>query len=274
MSSALAVTAMLSALAVRGWQRGAAIATSVDRTAAARMFLPDVADPGRYGDLRDVRIVDDRGIETPYALEPRTHEVAFAPDTHAAAFFAQRYVADLGAPPAAALQIRFAAATPAFARVLLIESSDDGSAWRTIVSRTVARDALGDAHLQIALGRERARWWRVTVGDALDVPLANVRITLTAQRHALQFTAGAGRRYALAFDGPDVPLPNYHVRVSAQPMQFADVDAVVALDAPEHIASAAIAPPAHRLPAWLLTAAFSLLVAALGGYSVRLLRQR
>jgi hypothetical protein len=275
MSSALAVTAMLSALAVRGWQRGAAIDTSIDRTASTLVVLPAAADPGRYGDLRDVRLIDDRGIETPYALAPRAHESAFARDTDAARLLRQRYIADLGDPPAAASSVRLRTATPAFARVLTVECSNDRVTWRTVERRTLTRDARGDAHLEISLGGERARWWRATIGDAADVPLADVHVALVTQRHALRFTAEAQRRYALAFDGPHVPVPLYDLPTPPTSTQTAAIETPIALhaDSPRREAAPS-SPPQPTIPAWTSTAAFVTLVVALGTYSARLLRQR
>ena len=270
----------LAALIGHGWRAGAELDVSHVRAAYARVRLPIAVDPTPDGDYHDLRIVDQNGVEIPYAVDPGSAKTRFpivvaqtrTADCCVADRGTQRYTVDLRAENAAIAAVRFDTATPAFAREVAIERSDDGVTWSPVTSERITRFAYGSPHLQIGTGEERARRWRVTIRSGDDLPLAAVRVSLLAQPHDLVFPVESGRRYALLFGAPTLGAPTYdlgerlvHDGWRSDP---ASLGPILTLSIP----TATHEERRESLPGWSTSAGFGVLIVALAGFALHLLR--
>ena len=267
----------------------AALDVSAVRAPYARARIPVAADPAPGGDYRDLRVRDDRGKEIPYALDPgprtwRTVEERAAPsDTPASDPATQIARVDLGTPNAVA-SVRIATTTPAFARDVLVERSDDDATWSTVTNGRVERFREGAPHLTLVTDEQRARYWRVIVDDRDDAALDDLRVVLLVQAHEVVFPVVRGRHYALAFGDPNLDAPVYDLPVRLAHEHWlaerASVGRVVELRrrTPDELASAARragiapAPAAGGTPAWLTPVAFGAAVVVLALFALRLAR--
>jgi Protein of unknown function (DUF3999) len=267
----------------------AALDVSAVRAPYARVQIPLAADPTPAHDYADLRVHDDRGAEIPYALDPRppsprTVAVRSAGfERPADARTVQRAVLDLGVSHLTLTTLHFRTATPSFARELSIEHSDDGATWTSDGSQHIWRFSDGDALLVADIDDGRARYWRVSIDDGDDAPLANLRVTLYARAHEIVFPVLRGRRYALTFGDPALTAPAYDLPARLQHERWrADVASagrVVALR-PRRSGAPGLAPPARapaaaessQGPAWLVPVAFGGAVVLLAAFALRLTR--
>jgi hypothetical protein len=246
--------------------------------ASLRLCAPPDATP--EGDYHDLRIVDQNGVEIPYVIDPGFGKTRFPivvartqeADRFAADPGTQRYSVDLRAANAAIAAVRVDAATPAFARDVIVERSDDGRTWSAVTSGRITRFAYGPSHLDVATGEERGRWWRVTIRSGDDLPLAGVRVALLAHPHDLVFPVESGRRYVLGFSAPALGAPTYdlgeRLRHDAWRSGPATLGPIVALAGPPDQVQA---DRGGRVPGWVTAAAFGAIIVALGGFALRLL---
>jgi hypothetical protein len=150
-------------------------AAPAKRPRYVRVRLPLEVDPGATGEYADLRVVDDRGAETPYALDPqraqpdrlrsvRMIDTGFVPHRYSQA------VLDLGADRAAdtvILQVD-GAKRPAYFERVTIEASDDRKTWRIVradaIVYYVAEDG-GRGNQTVRFPESDSRWLRVRVAD-------------------------------------------------------------------------------------------------------------
>ena len=150
-------------------------AAPASRPRYVRVRLPLSVDPGPDGAYADLRVVDDRGAETPFALDPeRAHEsparrvrvidTGFVPHRYSQA------VLDLGPHPLAdtvTIEVDTAKRPTYFERVT-VEASDDRSTWRIVRGDAIVyrvADDNGRGNQTIAFPESEARWLRVRVAD-------------------------------------------------------------------------------------------------------------
>ncbi|MDB5070855.1 MAG: hypothetical protein JWM87_1966 [Candidatus Eremiobacteraeota bacterium] len=268
----------------------AALDVSAVRAPYARVHIPVAADPTPDHNYRDLRVRDDRGVEIPYALDPRPpdpHTVAVRTagfERPADAPAVQRATLDLSASNLAVASLRFDTSTPAFARDVLIEHSDDGATWSGNVTERISRFRVGTPHLALDVADGSARFWRVSIDDRDDAPLENLRVTLYATAHEIVFPVVRGRRYALTFGDPGPAAPVYDLPARLEHERWradtASVRRVVALS-PRSSDVPAVSPPARAAPAaraspeappWLVPVAFGAAVVVLAAFALRLTR--
>ncbi len=174
------------AAAWNAWTSVTAVsAAPANRPRFVRLRLPLTIDPGPDGAYADLRVVDDRGAETPYALDPeraRTPRRLRMTDT---GFVPHRYtqaVLDFGERPRAdtvTLEVDTAQRPTYFERVSL-EASDDHVTWRIVrgdaIVYRVADDG-GRGNQTIAFPESDSRWVRVRIADPrAPFPLTGARI--------------------------------------------------------------------------------------------------
>jgi hypothetical protein len=267
----------------------AALDVSAVRAPYARVRIPVAADPTPDRDYRDLRVRNDRGDDVPYALDPRppwprTVAVRSAGfERPADAPTVQRATFDLSASNLAVTSLRFDTSTPAFARDVLIEHGDDGATWIADANDRISRFRQGAANVVIDVADGRARFWRVSVDDRDDAPLANLRVTLYASAHEIVFPVVRGRRYALTFGDPELAAPVYDLPARLQHERWradtASAGRVVTLsrrssDVPagSQPARASAADASSTAPAWLVPVAFTAAVVVLAAFALRLTR--
>jgi hypothetical protein len=255
----------------------------------ARVRLPAFLDPGPRGDYGDLRVRDDRGREIPYALDPRgdgTALVAIARSDFVVRADddpnEQRAVLELANANTALEKVRMGSGTEAFARVVRLERSDDGTTWTGVAGGRAERYPDGEAQLEFDAHGERARFWRVSVDDADDLPLAALTVTLYAHEHTIVFPIARGRRYALTFGDPDREAPSYDLsailrndRRRAQPASLGPLVKLSSAPAVKPRFPVAPSPPAERrrrIGERLPALAFGIVVCVLGWFALRLLR--
>jgi hypothetical protein len=166
--------------------------------------------------------------------------------------------------------VEFSAPRAAFARTAAAEWSDDGRAWTSAGDGTIAQFADGGSALSIGLAPQTARYWRVTVHNGNDVPVAGLHPLLLGIAHDAVFSAGTGRSYRLLSGNPAASAPTYDL-----PARLAHSD-WTAQAAPTEAAIANGAyrdrrPIGERFP-WLLSAGLILVAIALGGIAIRTIR--
>jgi hypothetical protein len=143
-----------------------------ERPVWAALDLPQQIDPGANGGYDDLRIVDDRGEETPYVLDPQcasiptrsvaVSDVGFVPGRYTEALL------DSGTSSAQYSGVSIGTTNDTYFDRVDVAISDDRVTWRE-----VRRDALiyrvadsGDPGTQtISITPARARWIRVRVHD-------------------------------------------------------------------------------------------------------------
>ncbi|HEY0614652.1 MAG TPA: DUF3999 family protein [Candidatus Elarobacter sp.] len=186
------------------------------RAPYARVRSPVAADPTDGGDYGDLRVRDERGAEIPYALDP--HGSGAAPLVVAARAASagaddgtgmQRVTIDVPAPHLPIARLRFETKTDVFARSVFVERSDDGETWSPVARDRVARYPNGDVHLEVDTAGDRARFWRVTIDDRDDAPLAGLRVAALTRAHEVVFPVARGHRYLLTFGDPALEAPSY-----------------------------------------------------------------
>jgi hypothetical protein len=151
-------------------------AAPANRPRFVRVRLPLAVDPGPDGEYGDLRVVDDRGAETPYAIDPQH---AAQPDALRAVrmvdtgFVPHRYsqaVLDLGnGPPADTVILQVdSPKLPTYLERVTIEASDDRKVWRIVrdgaIVYNVADDG-GRGNQTVRFPESASRWLRVRVAD-------------------------------------------------------------------------------------------------------------
>ena len=131
-------------------------------------------DTGEDGAYPAVRIVDDAGTETPFAIDPDRatppnaralplSDTGFVPGSYSQA------VIDLGADPVLHDGVRIVTTRETYLEHVRVESSDDQTTWRAArgpaVIYQVAGDAADSGNQTISFPATRSRWLRLRVLD-------------------------------------------------------------------------------------------------------------
>ena len=262
------------------------VGVSEPRAPYARVRLPVAVDPSPAGDYRDLRVRDDRGAEIPYVLDPdgvsaETLVAASAPanERPADAPSSQRASIVLPNDHLEIAGARVATATPAFARDVTVECSDDGETWIVAARDRVTRFRGSEPHLAFATDWRRARRWRVTIDDRDDAPLAQARVTLLARAHEIVFPIARGRRYTLTWGDPALEPPSYDLATVLRHQPWRAQRATPGRVVTSAAATISTAPSSgarrgapERAPAWLPAAGFTAAVVALVVFALGLLR--
>ncbi|HYW53794.1 MAG TPA: DUF3999 family protein [Dongiaceae bacterium] len=150
-------------------------AAPANRPRFVRVRLPLAVNPGPDGEYADLRVVDDRGAETPYAIDPqhappdglravRMVDTGFVPHRYTQA------VLDLGNGPAAdtvMLQVD-TPKLPTYLERVTIEASDDRKTWRIVRDGAIVYDVADDGgrgNQTVRFPESSSRWLRVRVAD-------------------------------------------------------------------------------------------------------------
>lgn len=124
------------------------------------------------------------------------------------------WTADLGGHGAPVTEVHFEVAPMEFVRCVDLSASDEQKEWSTFGSGQIYRFHQGDKvqeqmTVPIAYGGTGRRYWRVTVENGNDAPLANVSVRLyTTPRHVV-FEQQPGRSYSLIYGQERVQAAEY-----------------------------------------------------------------
>jgi Protein of unknown function (DUF3999) len=124
------------------------------------------------------------------------------------------WTADLGWHSAPATEVHFEVAPMEFVRCVDLSASDDKKEWNTIASGQIYRFHQGDKvqkqlTVPISYGGATGRYWRVTVENGNDAPLANASVRLyTTPRHVV-FEQQPGKSYSLIYGQERVQAAEY-----------------------------------------------------------------
>jgi Protein of unknown function (DUF3999) len=122
--------------------------------------------------------------------------------------------ADLETAALPVSEIRFEVAPSEFVRCVYVSASDDKKEWNTIASGQIYRFHQGDKvqeqlTVPISYGGATGRYWRVTVENGNDAPLANGSVRLyTTPRHVV-FEQQPGKGYSLIYGQERVQAAEY-----------------------------------------------------------------
>jgi Protein of unknown function (DUF3999) len=114
------------------------------------------------------------------------------------------WIADLGGAGLPVSEVRFDVAPMEFVRSVNVAASDDQKEWSTFACGQVYRFHQGDKvqeqlTVPIAYGGTGRRYWRVTVENGNDAPLASASVRLyTTPRHIV-FEQQPGKSYSLIY---------------------------------------------------------------------------
>jgi uncharacterized protein DUF3999 len=120
-----------------------------------------------------------------------------------------RIAYDFGAENIPVSSIRFASATPAFYRTVEVSASDDQDTWNDVGQGDIYRDPRAGTSLSVQFPEARGRYWRLTVYDRNDRPLASLQAALLATPRYVAFRAEPNERYWLIFGNADASSPQY-----------------------------------------------------------------
>lgn len=171
----------------------------------------------------------------------------------------QQCVIDLAAADVGAEAALIESEQPRFSRSVTVESSADLKTWTSAGEGTVERFASGLPSVRIVFGERYARYWRVTVENGNDAPLASARATMLGRRRTIVWEARPEHHYRLLGGNPEAVAPQYDL---GERLARENWTSVVLPTAPAQIGPARNLPWNQRFP-WslnLLLAAASLVV--------------
>jgi Protein of unknown function (DUF3999) len=183
----------------------------VSATAYVRVPL-DALDTGEDGAYPGVRIVDDAGTETPFAIDPNretpsNERTLSITDTGFVRGSYSQAVIDFGPQQVLHNGVRIATTRDTYLEHVSVESSDDQTAWRAARGDAVIYQVAGDApdsgNQTISFPATRSRWLRLRVLDPSQAfPISTAYEDTRPPREALADVApllvatadGAGRQ--------------------------------------------------------------------------------
>jgi Protein of unknown function (DUF3999) len=124
------------------------------------------------------------------------------------------WTADLGGRSAPVTEVRFEVGPVEFVRCVNLSASDDKKEWSTLASGQIYRFHQGDKvqeqlTVPLAYGGAGHRYWRVSVENGNDAPLANASVRLyTTPRHVV-FEQQPGKSYLLLYGQERVRAAEY-----------------------------------------------------------------
>ena len=123
------------------------------------------------------------------------------------------WTADLSTGAYPISEVRFSTGTPEFYRAVRISGSNDGQEWVYLASGTIYRYSQGKT-LRESLGIEFPespgyRFSRVTIVNANDAPLSNLRIALFAAPRKLLFKQEPAEHYRIVYGHERASSPQY-----------------------------------------------------------------
>jgi len=171
-------------------------------------------------------------------------------------------------------EVRFDTAQPEFLRPVVVESSEDGARWQRESSGEIYRmTERGQPRtaLNVRVPEKSAAYWRITVHNRNDAPLADLQPVLQTVPRRVVFRPELGRSYRLVFGNPRATRPQYEL---ARLVDASALDAATTArlgDARPNASYADPAPWTERHPE-VLWSALGVALAAVGFLAVRTLR--
>jgi hypothetical protein len=171
-------------------------------------------------------------------------------------------------------EVRFDTAQPEFLRPVAVESSDDGTRWQRESSGEIYRmteRGQPRAALNVRVREKSAAYWRITVHNRNDVPLADLHPVLETVPRRVIFRPELGRAYRLVYGNPRATRPQYELArlIDASALDTATIAKLG--DAQQNASYTDPAPWTERHPV-VLWSALGVALAGLGVLAVRTLQ--
>jgi len=167
--------------------------------------------------------------------------------------------------------IRLDTATANFSRDVALEKSGDGLNWSPVGEARLERTPGGDRRT-MPIDEAQARYWRVTIENGNDAPLARPAAELWGAPRHVVFSARPEHHYRMLFGNRSAQPPLY---------DFARTQNPVALENPRPVSAGPVLPnvvpaPAPAVPwseshPWLLWSALVAAIGTIGGLAARAL---
>lgn len=127
-----------------------------------------------------------------------------------------RWVTDLGAVAVPVSEVRFEVEQREFHRPVQVSVSQDGQTWELAGTGEIYRYSVAPAgpsqeSLRVTFSESSGRYWRVTVFNRNDAPLATVRLELYATPRRLVWRQEPGVTYRLLYGNSRVKPPEYEL---------------------------------------------------------------
>jgi len=170
--------------------------------------------------------------------------------------------------------VRFDTTQPEFLRPVVVESSDDGTRWQRESSGEIYRmTERGQPRtaLNVQVPEKSAAYWRVTVHNRNDAPLADLQPVLQTVPRRVIFRPEPGRAYRLVYGNPRATRPQYELArlIDANTLDTATMARLG--DVQQNASYADPAPWTERHPI-VLWSALGIALAVLGFLAVRTLQ--
>jgi len=255
------------------WHWSAAI--SAGRGIVAFSVPPAIEGTSR-ADLADLRIIDERGNETPFEIVMRLRHSHLALRQYAVKQrVSRRGMQTLVTVDAAAAHlpvsfVRLTSDTQHFSRHVTLEYSDDERVWSEAAGGRFERTAQQD-HRTLVIPERRARYWRLTIEDADNAPLEQPALQLWGAPRFLVFDSRAPSRYRVVFGNRAAERPSYDFVTAYGARALANPSPASAGVPEKNAAFAPGAKPWSESHPWVLWGAVAAAIAGIGGLSLRVL---
>ncbi len=225
----------------------------------ARYVRVRVLDPARAFPIAGIRFA----TQSP-APAPERYRVRLSPPRRDASGTTTYELGGFAQVPIDALRID--ASEPSYVRDVDVQTSDDGTAWQTIASVTIARTSVRHV-ADVTFDETQAPRWRIAIHDGNDAPLRGVAVGAFGLARRIAFDAAPGIAYRLLYGNPQAEAPSYdyaqtHVLTTAGTLG-------AALGNPKRNPGFVSAVPWSERNPWLLWIALAIAVVAVGTLAVR-----
>ena len=248
----------------------------VVRPSWTQLEIPQDLDPGADGSYDDLRIIDDRGREIPYVVNPGGGSVART-DARLNAItriesdsVRTTITFDLGTPNTRVSAVRFYTTRHEFSRTVTVWTSDDAQFWAYAGGGSIQRFATGSPALKVALSTGTAHYVRAEIDNGDDAPLAHLAASVYGPPATLVFVAQPRRSYVLAYADAESP-PAYDL---ASVFEHDDPRAFVAARVTDRELPVPLGRSGAARRSWVVNAAIGFAILMLGLVTVRQVSSR
>ncbi len=213
-----------------------------EESMTAVVFDADVFAVARDG-FPDVRVLDDRGVQTPLLIEEVVEQpvhrrrtsrgepldgpnkkidcaVAVKEITEDATKKTTYIYVDAGGQPITEFDLETTSSN--FSRPVRVEVPAERGGWREVGRGKVSiieYDEFGDRSTTIAFPEQRAAEYRIVIINEDNPPLENLGVSARGNVYRAVFLAEAGRAYRLVYGSPKARRPDYDAAAVLAPLR-------------------------------------------------------
>lgn len=237
--------------------------------------LPPTIEGNSRADFADLRVIDERGSETPFEIIMRFKRAfpvlrRYAVSQRVSQRGTQTVVTlDAGGAHVPVSSVRLTAGTDRFSRHVTLQYSGDMRIWSTAAATRFERTARSD-HRELAIAEKRARYWRLLVDNENNAPLEHPRVELWGASRYVVFESRAPHRYRIIFGNRAAAKPSYDFAAAYGSRLSRPAPALAGAPQPNSAFASASVPWSESHP-WVLWGALAAAIAAIGGLALRVL---